>query len=145
MSTTTAGTDRILKLYCDGGVTGGRNPGTGTYWSVGKGTGENGMDTEVVIKDGTTRHKTNNEAEYLALNDAITYGFENREDFDRVIIHSDSQLIVNQFNGTWTCGAEHLIPLRDKCQKNAAWLRSLGVDVDVVWVRREVNVRRLGH
>lgn len=143
--TTTVGTDRILKLYCDGGVTGGRNPGNGVYWSVGRGTGEGGRDTEIVVQEGTPQYKTNNSSEYLALNDALLYAFEHREEFDRTIIHTDSQLIVNQYNGRWQCSQEDLIILRDKCRRNGEWLKQTGMDLDVVWVRRTVSVRRLGH
>jgi ribonuclease HI len=136
----------MLKLFVDGGVHGGRNPGTGVYWSVGKAAGADGLETEIVSRSTImSQYTTNNEAEYLALNDALQYAASLPVLPQRVMIHSDSQLIVNQFNGSWTCGKDTLRPLLSTCRRNAEWLKGLGVDVDVVWVRREVSVRRLGH
>jgi ribonuclease HI len=125
---------------------GGRNPGDGIYWSVGLAVGESGVDTEIVSKGSIVgTYRTNNESEYVALNDALQYAASLPVLPQRVMIHSDSQLIVNQFNGSWTCGKDTLRPLLSTCRRNAEWLKGLGVDVDVVWVRREVSVRRLGH
>lgn len=136
----------ILKLYCDGGVIGGRNPGDGVYWSVGKAVGEDGRDTEVVVKDASYEYHSNNEAEYLALIDAMQYAAQEfGNGYRRVIIHSDSQLIVNQYNGRWTCGQPHLQKLLATAQRNAEFLEKMGMTVEVMWVKRTVNVRRLGH
>lgn len=138
--------NKILKLYCDGGVHGGRNPGTSVYYSVGRATGVDGVDTEIVIRDGSTNHTTNNEAEYLSLIAALQWAFQNAgKGVQRVIVHMDSELIVKQFSGAYGCYKEHLIPLRDKARGNRDFLNKLGIDVDVVHVRRKVNVQRLGH
>lgn len=139
-------TDHILKLFCDGGIIGSRNPGDGVYWSVGKAVGEHGNDTEIVEKDGTYDYKTNNEAEYLALNAALLYAAtEHSNGIRRVIIHSDSQLIVNQFNDEWKCGQERLQKLLEQVRRNARFLEMAGMTVEVMWVKRTVSVRRLGH
>lgn len=135
----------ILKLYCDGGVHGGRNPGTSVYWSVGKGIGDDGMGTEIVVQDGSPDHTTNNESEYLALISALQYAFQNSDGVQRVVVHSDSQLIVQHFNGNWRCSAEHLLPLLAKARNSRDFLKRAGIDVDVVHVRRAVSARRLGH
>lgn len=136
----------ILKLFCDGGIIGNRNPGDGVFWTVGKAVGEDGRDTEVVSKNGSYEYRSNNEAEYLALIDALRYAAtEHGNGYRRVVIHSDSQLIVNQFNGRWKCGQPHLRQLLDTAQRNARFLEQMGMAVEVMWVPRKVNVRRLGH
>lgn len=139
-------TDHIMHLFCDGGVLGGSNPGIGTYWSVGKGVGEGRQETEIVERDESYDYTTNNESEYLALNAALLYAATQHEHgVRRVIIHSDSQLIVNQFSGDWKCGQPHLQKLLELVRRNARFLKMTGITVEVVWVKRSVNVRRLGH
>lgn len=132
-----------LKLYVDGGVI-GKNPSVeGVYWSVGQ---EMPGGTTVLLKERveSREHSTNNEAEYLALLDALQCAM-NAEPGTRVIIHSDSQLIVNQFNGKFTVGQPHLKVLCRAAQDAAEFLRQAGVEVEVVWVPRKENVKRLGH
>lgn len=137
--------DKPVRLYCDGGIIGHSNPGDGVYWSVGQATGEDGRDTEIVEKEGTYNYHTNNEAEYLALNAALQHAATLAGETDHVVIHSDSQLIVNQFNGRWRCGKAHLRKLLATTRRNAEFLDDLGIKVEVMWVKRDVSMRRLGH
>lgn len=133
-----------VKLFVDGGVI-GKNPSTeGVYWSVGQDMPDG---THRVLTDRATSREyfTNNEAEYLALLDALNRAAATAAPGWRVIIHSDSQLIVNQFNGKWGCHEERLRPLLKSAQQAAEWLASQGIEVEVVWVRRKENVKRLGH
>ena len=78
-------------------------------------------------------HTTNNVAEYMAavtaLRRAIDLGAR------RIMLHSDSKLVVNQFNGEWRCNDESLKPLLGR-------LRGLAERFDefkIVWIPREQN------
>ena len=75
---------------------------------------------------------TNNELEYLAL----LYGLEyvnNKYTKVKVIIYSDSMLIVNQINCKWRVTTPTLIPLYNKCVKQ------LKPNITIKWVKRDLN------
>lgn len=75
-----------------------------------------------VIKETTTKilyegkrnigHATNNEAEFIALCDAL----EKAEElgYSTVYVYGDSKLIINIAQGSWKCRAEHLRKIREK-------------------------------
>jgi ribonuclease HI len=81
---------------------------------------------------------TNNLSEFEALIQGLTWL---RDAGHRdVVVRGDSQLIVNQVNGTWACNAAHLRGLRDQARElvAAAGVRRLE------WVPREKNGRADG-
>jgi len=77
---------------------------------------------------------TNNVAEYRAAIDALNAvartGWRGP-----VVVLSDSQLLVNQFNGRWSCNAENLRPLLARLHRGAPFFDAL----TLVWVCREQN------
>ena len=82
---------------------------------------------------------TNNIAEFRAIRGALIW-LENHKDLltanDQIVIHSDSQLCVNQLNQTWNCNNDGLRVLRDSCLV----LRSqIPNKIKFVWIRRELN------
>lgn len=91
-----------------------------------------------------TPDNTNNVAEYYAL------GFGLRALLDRlkqgapdgIIIRGDSQLIVNQVNGSWQCKKEHLERLRNRARTLIQNIESElvnGAKCILEWVPREEN------
>ena len=108
----------------------------------------------VIARDGRSRITrlefgdcTNNEAEYLALCEAV-------EDIVRVIlaagrrpceftieIRGDSQLVLNQVSGEWKVKNPRM---RDLCSRAQAVLDLFG-EWDAIWHPREESVRVLGH
>lgn len=78
---------------------------------------------------------TNNLAEYESLIQGLTGLWEagHRD----VVVRGDSQLVVNQVNGTWACNAAHLRGLRDRAR---ALVAQAGVR-RLEWVPREKNAR----
>jgi ribonuclease HI len=58
---------------------------------------------------------TNNRAEYAAVLDALLWLYSKRVHLFnhrvRVVIRSDSKLVINQINGDWACNSENLISL----------------------------------
>lgn len=126
----------VVHLYVDGGVMGSKNPGDGVYWSVAQDL-ESGHTKILVARHESYEYRTNNEAEYLAL----IAGLKQASRLDGpVTIHSDSKLILNQFNGVWKIKMAHLKKLWNRARSEARRL-----DVQVVWAPRKENVRRLGH
>lgn len=79
---------------------------------------------------------SNNIAEYegviLVIESAIELGVVDLK------IHSDSQLIVNQTNGSWKVKDKKLRSLREKVWELASEIPG---DLEICWVRREKNHR----
>lgn len=76
--------------------------------------------------------KTNNEAEYLAVIRALEW--MHRENVQKAVFFSDSQLLVRQLSGVYKVKAPTIKPLF----KNVKELL-LDLDVSFVWIRREEN------
>lgn len=135
-----------LKLYIDGGCI-GKNPSTvGVYWSVGREHPGGRIELLTARAEDRTRF-TNNDAEYLALLDALekATAITGAEGIRQVRIHCDSELIVNQFNGRYKIGEPRLKLLCQTARSAAEFLHQSGIEVELVWVPRAENVRRLGH
>lgn len=116
---------------------GSRRKIKGIYWSF---RCENGGEPELRRFRDLEKYKTNNDAEWLALIQALEYAVECHADLP-IIVYSDSQLVVKQFNEEWrTKIARHHI-MRTRSRLLAEQLKF----VVVQWVPREVNVVKLGH
>lgn len=129
-----------VKFYVDGGTfrkDRHTRETTGVYWSM---RCEDGAAEPVIVAKQSTRFKTNNDAEWLALTEGITYADAHHRDMP-VIIYSDSMLVVKQFNGEWRTKFERHLRMRAECQRLAQNLKFIVVQ----WVPREVNVEKLGH
>lgn len=88
----------MLHLFVDGAARGNPGPaGVGIYLK---------KDSEVLLKDKEyIGNKTNNEAEYFAL----VLGLEKASQYGkRIKVTSDSELLVNQVNGTYKVKQLHL-------------------------------------
>lgn len=81
---------------------------------------------------------TNNVAEYTALIDALML-IRDKTIMD-VIIHSDSNLMVNQVNGNWKCKDVNLKQLCFKAQKRIEWLKERGYKIELKYIPRELNL-----
>lgn len=101
-----------------------------------------------VKRDGKTIHSdygvagepfspesTNNVAEYTALAKALEWLVANNFTSEKILIKSDSQLVVNQMNGTYKIKAKKIIPL----YKQVVLLKSKFPGVEIIWVPREQN------
>ena len=94
----------MIRLFVDGGARG--NPGHAGIGVVIKSDGKNLSELKEYIGE-----KTNNEAEYMALihglNQAAMHG-------KKIIVFSDSELMVNQINGDYKVKQTHLKSLIEK-------------------------------
>lgn len=95
------------------------------------------------VREMNVGDKTNNEAEYLALLEALQIisgmwaagGERIPDEKGPIVIRSDSELVVNQVNGSYKVKEPHLKPLWEKAR---GLMASLG-HVKVEWVPRERN------
>lgn len=129
-----------LNVFCDGSITGGAWAKKGL-----KHTTPHGWSGWVVMReDGIVVHHhsldlgakdfmSGNVAEYMALRSALKWLGDNHPRFT-LLVHSDSQLLINQMKGTYSVGTK-LQPLRDHCLALArAFPR-----VEYKWIPREEN------
>lgn len=131
----------MLHVWCDGSIVDGPwgskdrkhlPPHGYAGWVVKTPEGEHVHHHALDLGDGPGR--SGNFSEYLAVRSAL-FWLKNNRPLDAVVIHSDSQLIVNQMSGNWNCFVPGLVVLRDACRALAAVLPS----VRYKWVPREEN------
>lgn len=115
-------------IYTDGGARG--NPGPASYALVIQ--QPDGTDFEDMGYLGKT---TNNIAEYTALVRALEWAKEFGA--QRLLIQSDSELMVHQMNGVYKVKNEGLIPLYQKAKDLAKHFER----VQIRHIRREMNKR----
>ena len=116
----------LLHIYTDGAA-GPTNPGpAASAWMI--------MDPasgEVLVEDAAyIGRQTNNVAEYTAIVRALRDCLVRSK--GRVRVHSDSQLCINQINGSWRVKKPHLRPMLAEVHR----LRAGFEDVRFVWVPR---------
>ena len=130
----------LVKFWADGGMLGKTNPcPDGVFWSVY--CQPEGQRGEIVIERQQSKaHTTNNEAEWLALGAALCYACKHYRT-DELVIYSDSELIVNQFNKVYRINQERLRVLAVACWELAAHFSQC----TLMWQPRREMVQRLGH
>lgn len=90
---------------------------------------------QVVMRDGFfIGHRTNNEAEYMALLIGLVAVTELMPAGDLLAIRSDSQLLVRQMTGHYKVRQQHLVGLYEQAQR---LLR--GIDWSIQHIVREQN------
>lgn len=122
----------IVNIYTDGGARG--NPGPAGFGLV-------IYDNKQNILYKNSKYigiKTNNEAEYAALINALEWLENNKDNFSisKINLFSDSQLLVRQIQGVYKVKAIHLKPLHALC---LSLLKSIDLPYTFTDVRREKN------
>jgi ribonuclease HI len=119
-----------LTVYTDGASRG--NPGPAAYaYVIARGS-------ELLAEEaGCLGEMTNNQAEYTALVRALEHALELGPE-DRVVLHSDSELMVKQLNGEYRVKNEELKPLYEQALRLR---RQFQKPVSFRHVRREYNKR----
>jgi len=120
--------NRIV-INTDGGSRG--NPGPGAIGFV---VCEN--DKEIHRVGKCIGKTTNNQAEYLAVLEALSYLEKEKKGQEEVIFRIDSELVVKQLNGEYKVKDEKLKPIFLKIREK---IIGLGMNVSFVHVRREQN------
>jgi ribonuclease HI len=99
----------VLTINTDGGARG--NPGPAAFAYIIQRDGEPAIEQAGCIGDAT-----NNQAEYTALIRALEHA-ERLGTSHRLLIHSDSELLVKQMNGDYRVKDEGLKPLYDQARR----------------------------
>lgn len=126
-----------MKIWFDGGSLGNPGRGYGSYRIDGPGF------RHEALKEVFGDELTNNEAEYLALLQALLWLKRNRNGCTdrRLEIFTDSTLVQNHILGRWKCRKPHLKQLKAEALellKDYDWF-------DIKWHGRENNVELFGH
>lgn len=120
----------VLKIHTDGAARG--NPGDAAFAYVIARDGQPPIEVAGLL--GKT---TNNQAEYTALVRALEHALRLGRG-NRVVVHSDSELMVKQMNGEYRVKNAELRPLYDDA---CALRKEFTQPVRIVHVRREQNGR----
>lgn len=107
-----------LVAYVDGGCLG--NPGPS-----GIGVVISGVETGPVQIARWIGHQDNNVAEYAALMEALQYAVALKA--RKLHVYSDSQVVVRQMNGVYTCRSPRLYSLHWTCRKLARALKFFSI------------------
>ena len=102
-------TDRVFKIYCDGGARGNPGPSAAAFVVVYKG--------KVVHRNSSYLGiATNNIAEYRAVVMALAWLINNLKPLngERVSVFLDSQLVTRQLSGHYKIKSQNLKPLISK-------------------------------
>jgi ribonuclease HI len=83
---------------------------------------------------GASKDMTNNVAEYSALIRALQAIKKLGFDKEKILLRSDSKLLVSQMKGKWKVRGTRIVPLHSK----AAELTK-GLDIVFQWIPREEN------
>lgn len=79
---------------------------------------------------------TNNQAEYMGVLSALVWCMNNLDRGSRIVVRSDSQLVVNQLTGKWNCYNQFLDAARADIHKI---VKENGFKVHYQWVPRAKN------
>jgi ribonuclease HI len=120
-----------LVAYVDGGCLG--NPGPS-----GIGVVINGCEDGPIRIAKWIGHQDNNVAEYAALMEALQYAVSLKA--RKLHVYSDSEVVVRQMTGEYTCRSPRLYSLHWTCRKLA---RSLKFSISHVPRERNVEANRL--
>jgi ribonuclease HI len=102
-------TTPLVQIHTDGASRG--NPGKAAYAYV-----IESPDGEVVEEAGCVGTMTNNQAEYTALVRALEHALELGKHY-RIIVHSDSELLVKQMSGEYRVKNDELRDLYERAQQ----------------------------
>ena len=91
------------------------------------------VDGDYTVVKYRSKSPTNNELEYLALLYALGY-IRDKYKGEKVIIYSDSQLMVNQMNGKWRVTTPNLVALHEKCSS------MITHKIKLKWISRKFNL-----
>lgn len=124
-----------LEVYFDGLCQPVNPRGVACYAYVVKEDGSTIHSEYGVAGEPFSKESTNNVAEYTALQKALEWLASNCRTHEKVIVRSDSQLVVNQLSGRYRVRTKKLVPL----YLGAVALIKKFADMQIEWVPREKN------
>lgn len=127
-----------ILLTFDGGSLG--NPGEG-YGSYNIRIGNEDEPSFSEQREVYGNNLTNNEAEYMALIKGVEKVLELYGENIKLSIKGDSQLVINQINGTYKVKSQNMVPLYNKIMKILGNISEYKIEF---W-RRANSEREFGH
>ena len=127
-----------ILLTFDGGSLG--NPGKG-YGSYNIRIGNEDEPSFSEQREVYGNNLTNNEAEYMALIKGVEKVLELYGENIKLSIKGDSQLVINQINGTYKVKSQNMVPLYNKIMKILGNISEYKIEF---W-RRANSEREFGH
>lgn len=127
-----------FEIVFDGGSLGNPGKGYGSYEIMSEG------EVYRLSREDFPGTITNNQAEYMALIEALKWLTKHLGDSRNqaiVTVYGDSKLVINQINGAWKVKHANMIPLVDEARKLFKAFKRCTVQ----WHPREKSVERLGH
>ncbi len=125
----------MIEVYFDG-LCQPINPGGISCYAFIVKKGERSIYSDYgVAGDPYSENSSNNVAEYTALLKALQWLLANNLGSTKVVVKSDSQLIVNQLAGDYRVKAKRIIPL----YKQVLILKRKFQDIQIMWIPREQN------
>jgi len=125
----------LIEVYFDG-LCQPKNPGgIACYAFIVKSDGKTLHSDYGVAGEPFSPESTNNVAEYTALAKALEWLAANNLASGKVVVNSDSQLVVKQLQGEYKVKGKRIIPL----YKQVLLLRKIFADIEINWVPREKN------
>lgn len=111
--------DKAIEIYTDGGSRGNPGPAGGGFviYCDGK------LKTKGSIYFG---EKTNNQAEYLALREALREAYAKFKDC-KIICYLDSKLAVEQMNGNYKVKSDNVRPLFQEVRRIADQFKNFSI------------------
>lgn len=125
----------LIEVYFDG-LCQPKNPGgIACYAFLVKSNGKVLHSNYGVAGEPFSPDSTNNVAEYTALARALEWLASSNLTSEKVVINSDSQLVVNQLEGNYKVKGKRIVPL----YKQVLLLKNKFPDIEIKWVPREKN------
>ena len=125
--------DNTVTIYCDG-LCEPRNPGGHACYGW-VAYNDQSDPNPAAMDSGCVGHgegMTNNVAEYHAVIRALIWAY--KEGYTEVLIRTDSQLVVNQVEGLWSCNAPNLHRLLGRVRGAQKY-----INLRMEWIPRERN------
>lgn len=125
----------MIKIFVDGACEPVNPDGIATYGFVVKRDGESIGEGFDVVGVGDT---SNNVAEYYAAIKALEWVITNGIRDERIVVYSDSELLINQLSGYYAVRAGRILPLYEKLQRLIKEVRRTS-KVAFRWIPSERN------
>lgn len=125
----------MIEVYFDGLCQPVNPGGIACYAFIVKSNGKTIHSDYGVAGEPFSNDATNNVAEYTALAKALEWLVASNLAQDKVVIMSDSQLVVNQLGGNYKVKGKRIVPL----YKQVLLLKTKFPDIEIKWVSREQN------
>lgn len=126
-------TETSIIVQCDGLCEPNNPGGYGCYgWVAYDPSGKALAKDSGCVGNGPSM--TNNVAEYHAIIRALGWCYKNGH-LEGVEVQSDSQLVINQINGLYSCNADKLVLLLQRVRRAQEYVKAT-----YTWIPREQNV-----